>query len=311
MKKKDYGIIFIDAQIILHRNWCMTIKGCRDGLTDDAGECLCHPSVFNHLVKKTIRSVMYSIRKVMRAYSSDKIILLWDRAPYHNAKVIEAISESDSYKDNRDYSVDSVGALLFEVRQAAKHHIIDNYAKFGLPSYIRQGYEADYLGRICALVSEGKNALASHDSDWPYYLTPECPELISTTKFTLTYHDKVKELCLGADPWFWQVYHSSFYGSHNNLKCTVSPEHYKKEFEETLDRYVKGENLDEVFSDWKLLVAQLESWNIDSFPEYDLVKSDILELMKSPNTYAPELDWIRDRAELDLGFYKEIKERLG
>lgn len=309
-KKKDFGVIFVDAQIILHRNWCMTIKHQRDVITDDEGECLCHPSVFNWLVQQTIRSVMYSFRKILRAYSCNKIILLWDRQPYYNAQKIKDIYAEDTYKADRDYADDSIASKLFEVRQAAKYYIINNYSKFGFQSYIREGYEADYLGRICATISKGKNALASHDSDWPYYLTPDCPELISTTKFTLTYYDKVKEACLGADPWTWQVFHSSFYGSHNNLQCTVAKEYYNDEFEETWDKYNKGIDLDKVFSDWKLLVAQLESWNIESFPDYELVKSELTELINQPIIYAPEMDWIRDKSGLDLSFYREIKKLL-
>lgn len=314
MENKDYEIIFVDAQIILHRNWCMIRRYCSDMIQnpEEPWEVLCHPTVWNYLLTRIITTVFQSFRKIMRAYSSNKIILLWDRSPYYNALKIKEISTEDTYKADREYEYDPIGEKMFQLRQAAKYYIINNYNKFGLLSYIHKGYEADYLGRICATLAPSKSALASHDSDWNYYMTPNCCELINTQKYTLRTFDQVKEECLGADPWTWNVYHSSFYGSHNNLLNVVSKEYYRDEFEDTLKRYQDGTDLDRVFTDFKLLTAQIESWNYKAFPEYDIVESELRELIERKIEYPSEDEWLRvDKSSLGVGFYREIKSRLG
>lgn len=306
---KDYNVIFVDGQYLLHRNWSMVQKNHRTRITTEDGELNCGTIMEKLLIRELVRSFLYSLRKILRAYSCNKVILLWDTRPYHNAVILENISGDDTYKADRVYEYDEIGDQLFRIRNFAGYFIRTKLTKFGIHSYKRSGWEADFLARIGALVSRPgeKNALASSDSDWTYYMTPNCPELINLRTYNLTYYDKVVENCLGADPWFWEVHHSSFYGSHNNLVKTVTDEYYRQEFEDTLKMYQEGTDLDKVFTDFKLLVAQIQSWNIEGFPDYEEVCTEMRQLMDEPNTLGTDVEWHNLHLGLGSSYYNEIK----
>jgi hypothetical protein len=304
---KDYRCIFVDAQLILHRNWCMVSKYNRDKLFDENGEVNCPPFLLNNITSAVINSFMYSVRKILRAYSTHKIILLWDRQPYHNAELIKDRTSTDSYKSDRTYEYDEAGELLFKARQNAKYHIIDNYEKFGIPSIIYKGYEADYLGRIAATLVTEKSALASYDSDWTCYMTENCPELINTRNFSLTYYsDVVKDLKM--DPWEWQKYYSAFFGSHNNLLPTISESYKSAELETMMKLWADGDY--EAFSDVNLLRAQLDSWDYKLWDDYPEVEKLILDKINAPVTFASSDEWVNDLNTLGLKYYDEIKQLL-
>lgn len=309
---KDYDVIFLDAQIILTRNHSRICSIVEQNLVDEDGE-LCQPFwVFNDIVRQTVTAFWYSVRKLLRAYSTGRLVFLWDKSPYHKSRIIEEIYQNDTYKKDRVYDTSPKGYQLFLARQAARTNIIKTSADFGITSIIHPGYEADDLAFLGAReFPDLKVGLASHDSDWPFYLTPNS-EIINTMKFNLTYYDKFKDdNLLGMDPYLYVIHSSSFYGSHNNLLRTVSDEYYKQSFEDTYKMFVEGEKLDEVFTDWGLLVAQIQSWNIYGFPEIEEVIKKIHDSVESPMVFKSDNDWVRNKFNsTGVGVYYELRNKL-
>lgn len=309
---KDYDIIFLDAQIILTRNHSMVGAHCRDLLCDDFGEFIDCKWSFDEVVRRSVTSFWYSIAKLLRAYSTKKLVFLWDKSPYHKARIIKEMYQQDTYKSDRVFDTSEISYCLFCARQAARQHIMDSAKLFGIRSIIHPGYEADDLAFISArLFPDQKIGLASHDSDWPYYLTPNS-EVINTMKFNLIYYDKFKdETLLGMDPYEYVRYSSSFYGSHNNLLRTVSKKHYKREFEEVYADVIAGENLEEIFDDKSLFDAQLASWDIMNFPEIEDVKSEILNSVNEPIKFGTDQDWLNNWFNSSgIKVYMELKKNL-
>lgn len=309
---KDFDCIFVDATLRLRKNWSMVAKNYRSAMTEDDGSLKCPEFLENNMINTLLRSFLQSMRRLSKAYSSNKIVLLWDKSKYHNATILESIYEQDTFKADRTFAQDEVSQKLFHIMGKTKYYIINNYAKFGLPSIMKQGYEADILARIAAEECKLKSALCSIDGDWDYILTPNCPELIHMDRFRIKYYEDIKENCLGEDPWIWNIFYSSFYGSHNNFKQTVSSEYYKEEFETIRELLEKGENLDKVFSEWKLMVAQLQSWNYKSYPDYDEVVDTIKKVINTPATYASKSEFYKDRGGKLLGpdFYDSVIENM-
>lgn len=309
---KDFDCIYVDATLRLHKNWSRVAAMFRDSMTDNDGNLNCPKFIENKMMSALLRSFFQSIRKLARAYSSNKIVLLWDKSEYHNGKILKSIYEEDTFKADRVFSTNEIDVKLFQIRAKTKYHIINNYGRYGLPSIIHQGYEADILAKIASDNSRMKSAICSIDSDWKYIVTPTCPELIHMDRMSIQYYDKIKEACLGEEPWIWNIFHSSFYGSHNNLQRTVSNKHYKREFEEIREELIKGDNLDEVFDNWKLLVAQIQSWNYEAYPDYDIVREKVNNVINTPIAFAPTSDFLSDIGGAILGsnFYESFQDLM-
>lgn len=309
---KDYDYIFLDAQIILTRNHAITTAAARKNLYNEDDEEFRIPFwVYYSIVSQTVTSFWYSIRRLLRAYSTGRLVFLWDKQPYFKSQIIQDIYAQDTYKTDRVYDDSTFGLTLFYARQEARRSIIAQAKKFGMNSVIHPGYEADDLAFLAArMFCNQKVGLASHDSDWPFYLTPNS-EIINTMKFNLTYYEEFKKTLLGMDPYQYVIHSSSFYGSHNNLLQTVSDKYYKQSFEKTYEMYLKGENLDELFSDWRLLVAQIQSWNIYCFPEIDEVRTELWHASTDPINMGSEYDWVGDKYNHSgIDVYREIKSHL-
>lgn len=309
---KDYDFIFLDAQIILTRNHSMVSSKIDSLLLDDEGNVNHQFWVFNEIVRQSVASFWFSVRKLLKAYSTNRLVFLWDKSPYYKSQIIEDIYNQDTYKVDRVYENTERSWTLFLARQAARKHIMNFGPKFGMNSVLRRGYEADDLAFLAArMFPKYKVGLASHDSDWPFYLTPNA-EIINTMSFKLTYYDEFRERLMGMDPYQYVIHSHSFYGSHNNLLQTVSDQYYKQSFEETYRMFVEGKDYEHLFSDWKLFVAQMQSWNIFGFPEIDEVWKQLWEASTSPIQMGTAVEWIDDlyNGGSYSYVYEDIKSKL-
>ena len=134
-------------------------------------------------------SVFWSMGKLIREHPARKIILLFDKSPYHRTLMVKEYKSSRVYYNEEDLKKlnwDDDPVNYFRVQSQVEFNDIKNHAKYsickffpalGMPVIIAKGYEADDLAYIGARNCEGldeKIAICSIDSDWKYRINKNC-----------------------------------------------------------------------------------------------------------------------------------------
>jgi hypothetical protein len=101
---KDYNYIAFDAQYFLQRNFealkSRTAMPTVEVLTEAEGDSTTGYVInaFNFDAQDLVKQFFWTIVKLIRdSYSCNKIILLWDKSPYHKMKIL------GDYKGSRNH----------------------------------------------------------------------------------------------------------------------------------------------------------------------------------------------------------------
>jgi len=227
-------LLLIDADFILYRNSAMVFRG--------NGEVRSGPLT---------KSFILSVWKIQKQHMADKVILCWDKKPYHKEGEIE------EYKGDRVYaSDDDVKALnekaeleldpikkkeiedeawrtnrsieSYKARGETKYSLINSGSGFGMQSVIKKGYEADDLAYLIAHHVHTSETiydsviLASIDGDWIGFVNPITEyHRTNKAKDVHLYEDEVKKIpeqyrtkVTLAE---WHLIHQLYYGNHNGI----------------------------------------------------------------------------------------------
>lgn len=287
---KDYDYIAFDAQYILHRNFealksrtkIQELVRLEDGEGDTNIMEVIYTYNFNanDLVKQFFWTICKFVREVK---TCDKVILLWDRSPYHKQSLLPDFKGSRTYTsqetlDEWDVENDPAGYLqekethrINMVKGEAKYWIINNLNQI-LPSVIHDGYEADDLAYILSTLGTKRGAVCSADSDWMYWISPDMHYLNFNKKEAWTY-EMVDEYCdgnakaLGITNFEMKKYMDSLMCSHNDLKPTTKVKW--SGFKELVQEIMSGDfsRVDDV----ERFELNMKSFEIESYPDYEVV----------------------------------------
>lgn len=297
---KDYKYIAFDAQYFLHRNFAAlksrTAYDMASYLTKEEGD----PTI-GHIITKyeftdmdLVKQFFWTIAKFIREqYTCSKIILLWDKPPYHKTKILpdykgsrihhcqELLDEWDIEKDPIGYLQEKEEYRVEKIKSSAKYYIINKLKDYGMISVIEDGYEADDLAWIFSHLdeienSDQKSAICSVDSDWHYWISKNVDYLHFNNGEVWTYDD-VENDCdrlpekLGLSIFEAKKYMDSLFYSHNDLKQVTNcgwsdferlvTEIRNGDYHEILDKDTYDKNM--------------KSFEIDGYPEYDKAVIDL------------------------------------
>lgn len=295
----DVRFLMIDAQYMLVRQWCRckSMFKSYDMIMDKNNNPILinnEPKYVEHHTYSTeelIKRFFWGIGKYTRDMcTAEKIILLWDKAPYYKVDILGAYKDSREYHDESEldeidiYTNPEEYANLQEwitdnnKKNEAKRFIVDNFNKLGMISIIHQGYEGDDLAYLCSQYLKDDDeisAIVSSDSDWEYWGSPN----VKTIKFNgeqsfyedkLAYNLERLRAPKNLDLFTLKAYFDTFYGSHNDIRPAMK----------NVDCYV-GTQLDAIknkdFSNLnkELYEANMKSFDIYHYPEIDEVLKDI------------------------------------
>lgn len=297
MKHYRYGII--DKSILLHRNYQALKHAYKDRLT--AGL----------LLKSCIQSIFRIPRDFIEV---DRLIIVNDAKPYHKSKIIESLKGKSEYKADRPKDADP--SKFLEIYGGASYGLSEFCNKFGILNVKYAGYEADDLAYILGQelsTPDDPVVLISFDSDWFYLTSPNVHYFNLREKKCYDYSMCCRKVGKPTDLKMldYMILQSAFLGSHNNLKCVVSDKYKKVPVQKLLEHYLAGRA--EVFTDMKLAEAQIKSWNIKGFPNYD----EIVEFSHTitPTAKFSDVQTFRDfikKYDIDLSIdsYKRFRESL-
>jgi hypothetical protein len=252
-----------------------------------------------------VRSVIYTLRKLSRDYgvTTDKLIFLWDKwdpkySGYYRTFLLKGL-----YKDDREYITDEdvekeddpevkkqleFKAYQNKVKYEAKTILQNELGKFGVPSFMRLGYEGDDLAAISAnyLYNDNKpSILITKDGDWSFFLNPKVdyfriplkgkdPEIIT---FSSMINEVPEELRSRVSLYDWKALYDSIEGSHNAMRKTRFDRVNTKDI-------IKNIILNEDYSgieDYETFRKQYDSFLINKFPDFDKVCNMIYYYDKS------------------------------
>lgn len=296
MTEKDFNYIAFDAQYILHRNFealkSRTRMDMVASLTEDEGD-----STVGYVISKydfsahdLVKQFFWSIVKMTRdSFSCNKILLLWDKSPYHKQTLLpdykgtrhytsqEKLDEWDILEDPEGYLQEKENHRADRLKSEAKYWIIDFLDEFGMVSVMHRGYEADDLAYIFShlpeiLDSELPSAICSADNDWYYWISPNTKWISFNAKQAWGYQDAIDE-CegmsekLGMTVFQLKQWMDSTFFSHNDLQRTTDlgwPD-----FERLYTEVNEGNY--ENITDKERLHLNLKSFEIWDYPDYEEV----------------------------------------
>jgi len=250
------------------------------------------------------RMFFYGIAKYLRDYhSADKIIIAWDRwSPDVEGYFRSAII--NEYKGDRVYETEEgqkqleeqlakdqekseeekkaeleayeLNVKLNKIKSQAKYWIIDQFKRFGIPSFYKPGYEADDIAKVFSDYLEDddrKSCIVSVDSDWDYLINKNVDHVHPKTGKVVTYNNIMEQeewvpKKLDISLYKFKSFIDSLYGSHNhiieshNAETTMCQPH-----EVVIGSILKGE--DKFIGDKGLFEANMKSFEIENFPEFD------------------------------------------
>lgn len=289
----DYEFLIFDAQYFLTRNFKALESRTMDSvpLIDSSGEFIrddlgnpIHHEVATFEYPELITSFFQSIVKFTRdCYSCDKVILLFDKWPYHKSNII------DNYKGSRYYPSEDdlvgldettdyirIADIKEEIKsnkkkQYAKYWIINNISNLGMYPIIIPGYEADDLAKILSdslANSDRKSAIVSIDSDWMYWINQNVDCLKpngNLIRYIDVLNNVMNEVGNSVDIYEYKLIYDSLYGSHNDLiKCLKSDVS-----DSNFDIFRKLKSGDySILEDIQVYKNQLESFNYKNYPDY-------------------------------------------
>jgi len=222
-------------------------------------------------------------------YKAEKIILLWDKYPYHKFKFKENYKASRHYastedlegldpiKDAKEIIATKLEIDHLKIKQQAKSRIIEHFGTLGMPSLVLPGYEADDLAgevaKYLSAKSNGTSLLWSVDSDWNYLTQPHVNHITPKGQI-ITYEEMMKEVGdLDMSLYEYKSWIDSLAGSHNDLERTISSEYKVTDWNECI-KIIKGGD-ESILGDAKMFHDQLKSFSVVDYPEYDVVKDMI------------------------------------
>jgi hypothetical protein len=277
----DYALI--DAQYILTRNYFAIRGSAYNELSESAYLDLCS-------------SFLRSIINLECEVQAKKVILLWDTYPYYKNDILYGEFKSDrqytTEDDVQEEGIDDeererrrIDASNLQQRSRAKI-ILKDLAGIALPSMYKRGFEADDLAYIIAreIKSRGETGvLISRDSDWGFWINDCFSWYNPKTEEYKTHSDIRKENNIPEELslFDYKKYYDSFYGSHNALQQTCTDEMWYKSFIEFYSLYKKLGASEELFKDPDLFKRQLESFDIEAYPEFYKLKSMMYYIDKS------------------------------
>jgi hydrogenase maturation factor len=336
---KNYKYLIFDGQYFLVRNYKALIPRYKSEveLKDDQGNLILDKegkSQYYTTTKMTaddiVQSFFYSIAKFAREVAScRKIILCFDSAPYHKSLYIDGykgsrhyvtnddLLEIDKDKNPLDYVKIKEEIKLNKIKREAKKFIIKNFSKLGMYVLIHNGYEADDLAYLTAQYLENdteRSCLVSIDDDWSYLINRNVDLIKSNTLDKFTYEMELTENGilfqeLGISLFQYGAYYSSLYGSHNDLVKTIKQDNAK--LKDVIKNCLKKDycNIKKV----KKFKAQLKSFDIKSYPEYEQVLEEIKLIetdgsIMSTNEY--ELFALLNNFKIRTGYYSNCVQSL-
>lgn len=309
---QKYKYFIVDAQLVLTRCYYMLKDSDRFG------------------IKSLAESVFYLVAKAVKSVGgAQKVILLWDKYPYHKNEIV-----SGSYKGDRKYLTEDDLDPTIEVtdadihrmkiylqlpadekldpkwdefkpimdkinkmqelekerkKAAAKYYIINHYGNMGMPSLIREGWEADDWCQFISEYLEGDSEIScsyTTDGDWPWFVTDSLHFIKIPKKGNeLTIMDRQAVLNIMPlevrDMKFlhYRAILDSLAGGHNNLQATIKKGiTRKKSWGMIIEDIVKNDNLDEYVDDIEQYKINLKTHDLHSFPDADLVKQEVTNI---------------------------------
>lgn len=298
MESKDYQYIAFDAQYFLHRNFA-ALKG-RTGyeitstLEDSEGDSNVSYIItkYNFTTQDLVKQFFWTIAKIVRdSFSCNKIILLWDKPPYHKTTLLpdfkgtrthhcqELLDDWDIESDPQGYLQEKEDYRIELIKLKAKYWIINNLNKLGMVSVIYDGYEADDLAYLFShsdsiLKSNLKSAICSADNDWLYWISNNVDWINSNKLEAWTYQDAVDE-CegmtekLGIDIFTLKQWMDSTFYSHNDLQRTTNLGW--NQFEQLYSEVTNGDYTH--ITDLDRFRLNMKSFEILNYPEANSVKT--------------------------------------
>lgn len=262
---------FIDGNWVLHRNFCA--MGGVSGV-----------KLFEGAENQLTSSVTSSILKMLQEFDVEKIIILWDTAPYCKTLLL------DTYKAGRynptDEDIDSIddedeklkelnNKYNFKLRSAAKENL-QTLGELGLPSIYLKGFEGDDLAYLMSKYcsEQGiRHLLVSIDSDWEYWCNPNGCVYNPKRDETYSYDDIAKRVVLqnGMSLFRFKSLYDTFYGSHNALSMTIKEELYPEDCHEMFKIFNEKGFTTELFDDPDTAKIQLETFDMSKYDGFDKI----------------------------------------
>ena len=174
----SYKYLVFDAQYFLTRNFKALNRTCEElpvldengnkVLSEDGTEITFESmtATSDTLVKSFFQSIVKFVRDTA---SCRKIVLLFDRWPYHKDQIVEEYKGSRFYATQEDleaidrkteplkYAEMEEELRRNKIKQDAKYFIISNFEQIGMKVYSRKGYEADDYAMLIAKYLENDN----------------------------------------------------------------------------------------------------------------------------------------------------------
>lgn len=280
--KRDYEYGFIDGSIVLSRNF-YAMKPLLS--REDVGP------------EKLVASVLQSIFKIAREkLNCERYFILWDKKPYFKTSYLIQDTGKSEYKTDRrkesEYLVKKMGN--------AKYLLLCEAGNIGLTSIQFKGWEADdlaYLASCQCIGRDKKSVLISFDSDWESWLGPNTDyynlrrDEVTTFDQAMRWHKPIQ----GYSVFQSKAFRDSMRGSHNNLKQTLKSEYKSVPSIDIIKAFERGDY--HYFSDVELFKAQLRTFDITSYPDYE----NVSQYLKSAE---------RDGTLLDLDGFRIVRERM-
>jgi 5'-3' exonuclease len=242
------------------------------------------------------RAVYYQIAKLIREHiPCKKPIIVFDKSPYHKLKELEDyksdrhyyseddLAEIDEEKELKKWNETKEEIRIESIKREAKEWIKNNFNELGIPVLWHQGYEGDDLAYLLAnqLELDGeKSAIVSIDGDWSYLINPNVDhiKLFMKKDPVIISYDEMRD----RDPnipedmslYRYKSIIDSLYGSHNFLQPTITADSTGDIDAKNLVLEVNSGNYSHL-SDIDLFQRQLRSFNIDGYPELDIVKDKL------------------------------------
>lgn len=262
-----------------------------------------------------------------------KLILLWDKYPYHKYEFLKDYKGSRHYAtddDLKDLNQDDNPKLYLETleeiarnskKQQSKYWCINNFENMGLKNYIRSGYEADDFACIISKYLENddqKSAVVSRDSDWSYFARPNIDYITPAGK-VITYEDMLNSHPhfnpeLGITLYDYKSIYDSLYGSHNDLQRTLVPDADlpKDSLGGIIESIIKTGDSEYIVNK-ELFNAQLQSFKLTDYPDYEKVIQSLWYLDKG-GTIMSDDQFVQHSIEhafgVSLSYYRNFKKNL-
>lgn len=304
------------------------------------------------IIKSMLAMIFKNIKDMFDSgLTPTSVFLLWDKrdnGKYHKSNIIDTLDSDKGYKGDRDYITEEdilateselklelsadqkrnletklldqkKSFIIGQERHIARQYIIDNFGKFGIPSFSYMGYEADDLDLIFALETEKSNGCHIHysgDSDWSFNLRPNDVfwQVNRSKLYRKSSEDVRKKFNIRADLELleWAELFYSAKGSHNFLQRTLDPS-IKRITVSHLNKLFDRDFSD--ISDMERFNVQRKCFKLQDFPNYDKVtelytKASKFEVSASVEDFKNMLDDLSISDDVKFFMNKNYQEFL-